>query len=478
MSKKASLVWFRQDLRIADNPALMAALERGGPISALYILDDEAPGPWARGAASRWWLHHSLKALSEDLADLGLTLHLIAGHSELVLKDLVASDDYAAIYWNRCYEPYARERDSALKSHFKEAGLEVQSFNASLIVEPWTIATQSGTPFRVFTPFWKAIKAGHEPERPLPRPSKAAKDGPKPAHACALADFKLLPTLPDWAGGMREAWTVGSSAAHGRLGQFIHEAITRYKSERNLPAKPGTSRLSPHLHFGEISPREIWWAVQDHFAEAGLPDGAWTFLSEIAWREFSYNLLYHFPTFPEANYQEKFNAFPWHKNEAGMKAWQRGQTGYPIVDAGMRELWHTGWMHNRVRMIVASFLIKHLLIDWREGEAWFWDTLVDADLANNAASWQWVAGSGADAAPYFRIFNPITQGEKFDPDGAYIRQWVPELKDLPTKYIFAPWQADQHTLIKAGITLGKTYPKPLVDHSEARNRALEAFQAL
>ncbi|MFW5660620.1 MAG: cryptochrome/photolyase family protein, partial [Oceanicaulis sp.] len=353
-------------------------------------------------------------------------------------------------------------------------GVAARSFNGSLIVEPWNIATKQGKPYKVYTPFWRALKSDHAPNEPAGRPNTLNfADTPR---SDTLEDWDLTPSKPDWAGGLRDSWTPGEAGAHGRLGAFIKSRMDGYDDARDQPAVDGTSGLSPHLHHGEISPRQVWHAVKA--ADNGGTDDAQSFLSEIAWREFSYNLLYHFPDFPEENFQEKFDKFEWTGEDADYKAWTEGMTGYPIVDAGMRQLWAIGWMHNRVRMITASFLIKDLMIHWRKGEDWFWNTLVDADLANNAAGWQWTAGSGADAAPYFRIFNPVTQGEKFDPDGTYVRKWIPELANLPKRFIHAPWKADRNTLAKAGVVLGKDYPEPIVDHGEARKRALAAFEKI
>lgn len=473
-----AIVWFRQDLRLSDNPALMAAIASGAPIIALYIRDDDAAGAWAPGGASQWWLHHALSALKERLEEHGGRLVLKRGPAQDVMEALMDQTGARSVHWNRCYEPWARDRDSRIKSWLKETGYEARSFNGSLIVEPWEIATKAGAPYKVFTPFWRALQAKHAPEAPLPAPDtiKFA----EPVSTDLLEDWKLLPASPNWAAGFHPYWTPGERAAQQRLSEFLSNRAAHYHDRRNTPGVHGTSRLSPHLHFGEVSPRQVW----DAAVKAGErhSEGGQVFLSEIAWREFSYNLLYHFPDLPETNFQSRFNGFEWEtdgdKRQRLQKAWQTGQTGYPIVDAGMRELWATGWMHNRVRMIVASFLIKDLMIDWREGEAWFWDTLVDADLASNAASWQWTAGSGADAAPYFRVFNPVSQGEKFDPDGDYVRTWLPELAKLPAKVIHSPWLADRQTLLNAGVLLGQTYPEPIVDHAEARKRALAAFEKI
>lgn len=471
---RPALVWFRSDLRLADNPALRAAAASGRPLIAVYVHDDENAGDWKRGGASRWWLHHSLQSLKASLEAMGGGLLLKSGRADVILPALAEETGAEAVYWNRVYEPWAIARDKRIKTQLTDTGIDARSFKAGLIVEPWEISTKQGAPYRVFTPFWKALRAGHAPADPASAPD-TLRFAAAPAGE-ALEDWGLLPTQPDWAGGLRERWQVGEAAAHAALNTFIAERLEGYDSARDKPAETGTSRLSPHLHFGEISPRQVWHAVKQ--SPLGQSEDADSFLSEIAWREFSHNLLYHFPHFPDANFQPRFDGFDWTGTDAEFKAWTQGLTGYPIVDAGMRQLWHTGWMHNRVRMIAASFLIKDLLIHWRRGEDWFWDTLVDADLANNAAGWQWVAGSGADAAPYFRIFNPVSQGEKFDPNGDYVRKWIPELAKLPRRVIHAPWTADRATLAQAGVTLGKDYPKPIVDHAEARKRALSAFEKI
>lgn len=473
-SDSPALVWFRKDLRLSDNPALLAAAESGRKVICAYVFDDESAGDWVPGGASLWWLHHSLKSLSDEVETLSGKLVLRRGDAGKVIPEIVEEVGAAAVYWNRLYEPWAIKRDEKIKSALKDAGVEARSFNGSLIVEPWEIATKQGKPYKVYTPFWRTLKADHAPNEPVGRPKRLEfADAPK---SDRLEDWGLLPTKPDWAGGLRDSWTPGESGAHGRLGAFIRSRMDDYKAGRDRPSEDGTSGLSPHLHHGEISPRQVWHAVKK--AKNGDTADADSFLSEIAWREFSYNLLYHFPHFPERNFQEKFDDFEWTGTDAEFEAWTKGETGYPIVDAGMRQLWSIGWMHNRVRMIVASFLIKDLMVHWRRGEDWFWDTLVDADLANNAAGWQWTAGSGADAAPYFRIFNPVSQGEKFDPDGAYVRKWIPELASLPKRVIHAPWTADRDTLSRAGVVLGKDYPHPIVDHGEARKRALAAFEKI
>lgn len=471
------IVWFRQDLRLTDNPALAAACDAGGKILPLYILDEDTAGSWQPGGAGRWWLHHSLQTLGHSLEKRGAPLCLRRGEAAAILPELAAQTGAAAVYWNRCYEPFAIARDKEIKADLKARGLMVESFNGSLLSEPWEIKTGQGGPYKVFTPFWKALLAAPEPAAPLSAPEKI--DGLPGQVSDDLDAWALLPTKPDWAEGLRENWKPGEVGAASGLGTFLDDAAASYKNKRDNPSIKGTSRLSPHLHWGEISPRQVWHSVRHAIARDGLSESAGlSYLRQLAWRDFSHVLLYHWPAFPETSWKPEYDSFPWRDDEKAYTAWCRGRTGYPIVDAGMRELWHTGWMHNRVRMITASFLIKHLLIPWQRGEAWFWDTLVDADLANNAAGWQWVAGSGADASPYFRIFNPITQGEKFDPKGGYIRRWVPEIADLPDDYLNKPWEAPADVLEAAGITLGETYPKPMVDHKAARERALAGYETI
>lgn len=464
-----SIVWFRRDLRLDDNPALAAAAARGAPVLPLFILDPEEE----TGGASLWWLHGSLAALSDSLSRLGPPLVLRRGGPADILPAIAAEIGAGAVFWNRCYEPRAVERDKALKSALTEKGIEVQSFAASLLAEPWEVKTGSGGPYKVFTPFWRALSQ-FDFDAPLAPPRKLARV--KDIATDHLDEWALLPSKPDWAGGLRETWTPGEAGAQKRLAGFVDEAMVDYPDARDLPDREGTSRLSPHLHWGDISPRRIWHVVRH--AEGGRGRAGEAFLREVAWRDFAVHLLYHWPEIAKENWKSEFDAFPWIKNGKAFDAWCKGRTGYPVVDAGMRQLWQTGWMHNRVRMIAASFLIKHLMIDWREGAAWFEDTLVDADLAVNRASWQWVAGSGADAAPYFRIFNPVLQGEKFDKDGDYVRTFVPELGQLETKYIHKPWAAPREALKKAGVVLGETYPEPLVDHGEARARALAAYEEI
>lgn len=474
-----AIVWFRSDLRLADNPALTAAAAQDRRVIPVYILEEGTGDPWPLGAAARWRLHQSLKTLAADIAALGGRLILRRGQPAEILPRLATEAGAAAVYWNRRYEPAAIARDRSLKTALKAGGLTVETFNGALLFEPWEIKTGAGGPYKVFTPFWRACRTtAAEPAEPLPPPARLPFPTAAAVASDRLDDWKLTPSAPDWAAEMTQAWDAGEKAAEARLTAFLDGPAAGYGASRDFPGTEGVSRLSPYLRFGEISPRRIWRAARLKAAAApAAAAGAESFLRELGWREFSYHLLYHFPHIPDAPFNEKFAGFGWAADAAGLTAWRKGLTGYPIVDAGMRQLWRTGWMHNRVRMIVASFLVKDLLISWREGAAWFWDTLIDADLANNSASWQWVAGCGADAAPYFRIFNPVTQGSKFDPDGAYVRRWVPELAALPQQWIHHPWDAPRLTLAAAGVTLGETYPAPIVDHATARDRALAELAA-
>lgn len=477
MSKKASIVWFRQDLRLDDNLALLAAIERGGPVLPVYIWSPTEEGEWAPGGATKWWLHQSLLELDESLAKSGSKLLLRCGPAEEELRKLIDSSGATAVYWNRRYEPASIDRDKVLRESLQGDGLECKSFNAALLWEPWTIETKSGTPYKVFTPFWKACQQSSAPAEPreAPKSIPAPETWPESLDAAAL---ELEPKI-DWASGIAEGWEPGEQGARRCLKRFLAEGIGGYTKNRDRPDKSGTSRLSPYLHHGEISPRRIWQAVHQRVERNDQPSkGGRKYLSEVAWREFGYHLLYHFPETPLEPLRPEFDSFPWTEDDEGLEAWRKGRTGYPIVDAGMRELWATGWMHNRVRMIVASFLVKDLLLPWQEGARWFWDTLVDADLANNTLGWQWAAGSGADAAPYFRVFNPISQGERFDPQGGYVRRWVPEIAELPDDYLHKPWEAPMKVLQGAGVKLGTDYPHPLVNHAEARKRALAAWDDL
>jgi len=466
------LLWFRLDLRLADNPALAAAAKAGGPVVPLFIWSPEEEGEGAPGGASKWWQHQSLQALDEQLREIGSRLIFRRGPTLEALRALAKETGAAAVVWNRRYEPAVMRRDAKLTEALSGDGLEPESFNAALLREPWTIQNKSGKPFQVFTPFWKHCLARPDPDEPSPAPKylPAPVKWPK---SLALVELGLEPKT-NWAEGMRAAWQPGEAGATANLRGFLARAFDGYPHRRNRPDVTGTSRLSPHLHFGEISPRQVWHRVRQMAARRGLPGPQWRhsqFLAELGWREFAHHLLFHFPHTPREPLRPEFKNFPWRRNTAGLEAWQKGRTGFPIVDAGMRELWATGWMHNRVRMVVASFLVKDLLIPWQEGARWFWDTLVDADLASNTLGWQWTAGCGADAAPYFRVFNPTGQGEKFDPLGDYVRRWCPELAKLPAKWIHRPSEAPPEILRAAGVVLAR----PVVDHAAARAAALDAY---
>lgn len=468
-SAKSTLVWFRCDLRVADNPALQAAIETGQPILPVFIFDPEADEDWKPGGASQWWLHHALEQLQADLSAIGLSLSLHRGDTANIIRKLIGSNHASHVYWNRRYEPHIIKRDKELKLNLTNNGVRAKSFNAGLLFEPWTIKNKSGKPFQVFTPYWR-----HCASLKIPSPTvvdtseaKATKNIPK---SLDIEQLDLLPHLP-WASGFSELWNPADLDVSSRIRQFLSSPIDDYSILRDRPDHLGTSLLSPFLSFGQIGPRQIMQMAQ----EAGESASESRYLSQIGWREFSYHLLYHFPHIPDQPLKAAYRDFPSHPDENLLGLWQEGKTGYPIVDAGMRQLWATGWMHNRVRMITASFLVKHLMQPWQSGARWFWDTLVDADLANNTQGWQWTAGCGADASPYFRVFNPITQGAKFDPKGEYTKRWIPELRDLPVKYLFSPWTAREHALQEAGIKLGVDYPEPIVSHFAGRNRALEAF---
>ena len=465
------LLWFRDDLRLADNPAVDAAAGWGAPTIPVFLLD-EGSGIRPLGGAARWWLHGSLASLEGALLGRRSRLILRRGAAETVLPALAAEAGARAVLWNRSHDPATQARDRRVEAALRRAGIEVRTFASGALVEPEAMRTGTGGAFKVFTPFWKALRARYRPTPPLSAPESFPLPERWPDSE-RLGDWRLRPSAPDWAHGFR-TWHPGESGATQALERFIDEGLRGYADGRNFPGRQGTSRLSQHLRFGEISPAQAWRAVEDAVARGAAPyrDGE-AFLRDIGCREFCRHLLFHFPELPSRPWRKEFERFPWRSDPAALRAWRRGRTGYSIVDAGMRQLWATGWMHNRVRMIAASFLTKHLLIDWREGEAWFWDTLIDADLANNAANWQWVAGCGADAAPFFRIFNPVLQGERFDPEGDYVRRWVPELARLPAPDIHRPW--DSGRLAGAGVSLGDTYPEPIIEHAAARRRALEAY---
>jgi len=473
---RPSIVWFRHDLRLADNPALTAAFERESPVVCVFIWAPDEEGDWPPGAASRWWLHHSLARLDEQLRARGNRLLLRRGPTMETLQSLTTETGATAVFWNRRYEPAVVRRDARVLKELKHAGVEVVHTNSALLFEPWDVQTGAGRPYQVFTPFWKACLAKPAPEEPWPAPQRLCEVAAPPA-GLELSELHLLPRIP-WDRGFYDVWQPGELEAQQELSRFVAERIGHYPLARDIPGEAGTSRLSPRLHFGELSPRQVWWQSNRNNPGSSIQvpgSPANTFLREIGWREFAHHILHHFPQTVRSPLRERFDNFPWRRDAAALKAWQRGQTGYPIVDAGLRELWATGWMHNRVRMIVGSFLTKDLLISWTAGARWFWDTLVDADLANNTLGWQWIAGCGADAAPYFRIFNPVSQGEKLDGDGRYVRRWAPEISQLPDAVIHRPWEADPNELQRAGIELGRDYPEPVVDHAVARKQALEAY---
>jgi len=465
------VLWFRRDLRLADNPALTHAVDTGRPILPLYILDEGRP----IGAASKWWLDKSLRALDASLGALGSRLILRRGDSEVELRRLVETTGADTVFMNRLFEPDAFARDADIAHALQVEGVDCKGYNGSLMARPGSVLNGSGQPYRVFTPFMKALLAtvSAPPHTAGPRAIETASS----LASDDVDTWDLHPTRPDWSGGFD--WTPGEAGAADAVSVFLGHGLKSYGKGRDFPAEPVTSRLSPHLHFGEISPWRAIERARGAAAEGRVPAAdADKFTAEIGWREFSAHLLHHFPQITDTAFRPEYDAMPWRTDLVGLQAWRRGRTGYPVVDAGMRQLWTTGWMHNRVRMIVASFLVKHLLIDWRAGEAWFRDTLVDADLASNVQNWQWVAGSGADAAPYFRIFNPIIQGQKFDADGRYVRRWVPELARLPDKWLHAPWTAPTDVLDRAGVSLGRDYPHPVVEHAAARQRALDALKTV
>ncbi len=481
-AKSLSIVWFRQDLRIFDNPALFAAAQ-AGTVLPVYILDDINAGDHAMGGASRVFLNHSLEALNKSLKG---RLQLLSGDASKLLPQLVADTGASAVFWNRCYEPWRIARDKKIKAALLKSDIEVHSSNGSLLWEPWSVLKKDGTPYKVYSPYYKRGCLGSvdiirpvltDPKK-LTLLSDAKIEDLKRTSELKILELKQLSLLPsiDWDKSITQAWDAGEDAAHKKLTALIERRLEGYKKGRDFPAMQSTSRLSPHLHFGELSPHQVWSQVRQTMALD--EEDSSHFLSELAWREFSYYLLYHWPSLPSQPFRPKYAAFPFLKDAKGLRQWQQGKTGFPIIDAGMRELWQTGYMHNRVRMIVGSFLVKNQLIDWRKGEQWFWDCLVDADLASNSASWQWVAGCGADAAPYFRIFNPLLQSEKFDPDGEYLLTYLPELADLPKKYLHKPWDAPDEVLKTAGVKLGKDYPKPILDLKLTRERALQALKSL
>ncbi|MGJ8651973.1 MAG: cryptochrome/photolyase family protein [Opitutaceae bacterium] len=466
-----TLLWFRKDLRLEDNSALAAAIATGGPIVPVFIASPKESGDWSLGGASQWWLHHALSSLSEDLNAKGGQLVLREGGSLATLRALIDETGAKRVYWNRRYESPSRELDVSIKRTLREEGIEVESFNSSLLNEPHTASTGEGKPYKVYTPYWKKVK--DRDLDPLAEPNFEQLQFPsKFPPSDRLADWQLLPGIP-WDKAFYDHWDVSESGAMTRLDTFLDGPVNDYATARDRPDFDGTSSLSPYLHWGQIGPRQIAHKLK---AKCDLTQkGPLTYLKEVYWREFAYNVLYHFPETPDQPLRAEYASFPWEHDAATLKAWQTGNTGYPIVDAGMRQLWQTGWMHNRVRMIASSLLVKHLLHNWHEGAKWFWDTLVDADLASNTLGWQWSGGCGADAAPYFRVFNPIIQGQKFDPEGDYVKRYVPELAKLPSTYIHTPWEVPADILEYAGIEIGRDYPAPIIEHKKGRERALAAL---
>lgn len=462
------ILWLREDLRLADNPALAAAAAAGASLVPVYVRDEATPGTWTPGPAGRWWLDASLTAFAQALEARGSRLVLRSGRAEEVLPALAAEAGAAAVAWNRRPEPHWRAAEERLQAVLAGQGVRTEAHQAALLFDPDGPRTKAGEPYKVFTPYWKALQARPEPPEPWPAPGRLP---PCPdVRSERLGDWRLAADAPD---SLAQHWTPGEVGAAARLRAFLDDGLTAYDERRDRVDVDGTSRLSPHLHWGEVGPRQVWHAARRRGGREAGP-----FLRQLAWREFSHHLLHHWPDFPETSWQSTFQDFPWQDDAEALAAWRDGRTGYPIVDAAMRALAATGWLHNRLRMVVASFLTKHLLQPWQAGETWFWHTLADADLANNAVSWQWVAGSGADAAPYFRVFNPVLQGRRFDPDGAFTRRWLPELAALPNKHLHAPWEASAAVLEEAGVRLGADYPRPIVEHRAARRRALAAYQSL
>jgi deoxyribodipyrimidine photo-lyase len=471
--RKRAVVWFRKDLRLEDHPALSAALADGLEIIPIFIWDSKASDIWRPGEASRWWLHQSLLHLRQSIDRLGGSILFLIGNPQEILSRVCRDYGASALFYGRCYEPSSLQLESSIERIFSASGIRCQSFNSNLLHEPWEVSNQSGKPYQVFTPYWRSARASVFTPPLAYSPSSLSFARPS---STSLESLNLLPENP-WHNKLTPLWDVSKSGAKVLMNRLHSDIAPTYHSRRDFPADDGTSRLAPYLAWGNISPRQICSAVLGLDSQ-NLQSVENKFLAQIGWREFSYHLLHYFPHIPDAPLREKYSRFPWRDDHASLNAWQQGKTGYPFVDAGMRQLWATGWMHNRVRMVVASFLVKHLLLPWRAGARWFWDTLVDADLANNTQGWQWTAGCGADAAPYFRIFNPIRQGDKFDAKGDYIRKWVPELKLLPNSAIHCPWTAPETVLQAAGVQLGINYPKPIVNHFEARTRALKALEAI
>ena len=476
MSTSPIIVWIRKDLRLFDNPALFHAVEKKTPLILLFIWSPQEEGIWTMGEAQQWWLHHSLQAFSSSLEPYSQSLVIRHGPCTSTLLDVARETGSKAVYWNKVYEPNEANRDQNIATALQKNGINALQWESQLLHDPTLVSTGKGTPYKVFTPFWRTIQKTILVPNPLEIPAfTRGSMMPLAIDSLHVDALHLLPTL-NWADEFPKAWQPGENTARNRLHKFLNKSIIDYNLSRDFPNTDGTSRLSPHLHFGEISSRTIWHEITKGESPLDLNEGKIPFLRQLIWREFAYHLIHHFPYTSEKNLRDTFDKFPWSTNAEHLLAWQKGQTGYPIVDAGMRQLWQTGWMHNRVRMVVASFLTKHLLMHWLEGARWFWDTLVDANLPNNTMGWQWAAGSGADAQPFFRIFNPMNQGKKFDPKGEYVRTWLPELQQVPTKLIHEPWLMNQTQQRKSNVILGKHYPKPVVDHKEAREFALHAYK--
>lgn len=479
MTATTAIVWFRRDLRLADNPALASAVEGAERVVAVYVHAPDDDGEWRPGAASDWWLHRSLAALDADLRGKGIGLTVRRGPVGAALGQLAAECGASAVHWNRLYEPALVARDALVARQLRESGLHCETHDAGLLHDPQQLRTSQDAPYRVFTPFWRACQRDLEAlAAPLPAPRRLVGPTRSPA-SLALDDLELSPRVA-WDAGLRAQWTPGETGAHARLAQFCEDDLGHYDTGRDRPDLPGTSRLSPHLHFGELSPRQAVAAVRNAVTtgSSSVRRSAEVFLRELGWREFAHHLLHHFPQTATRPLDARFERYPWRRHDGWLEAWQQGRTGYPLVDAAMRELWATGWMHNRARMVVASLLTKNLGQHWLDGAHWFWDTLVDADLANNTLGWQWTAGCGADAAPFFRIFNPVAQAERHDPRRVYLRRWLPELAALPDAWIHRPWLAPADVLVAAGVTLDQTYPRPVVDLASSRRDALAAYAGI